>query len=124
MGTMVRVLSAVQILPPPTADAWYDISGSLERVQQDLPDRAEQLTARAAEAQQTAGLVAEPVVREGDARSVIIDEAKEWEADLIVVGSHGYTGLKRLLIGSVAQSVVHHAPCSVEVVRSKTTPTE
>jgi nucleotide-binding universal stress UspA family protein len=58
-------------------------------------------------------------VRYGDARSCIVDEAKEWGADLIVVGSHGYTGLKRLLLGSVAQSVVTHAPCSVEVVRGK-----
>ena len=39
--------------------------------------------------------------------------------DLIVVGSHGYSGIKRWLLGSVAQSVVSHAPCSVEVVRHK-----
>jgi nucleotide-binding universal stress UspA family protein len=58
-------------------------------------------------------------VRQGDPRTVIIDEAKAWSADLIVVGSHGYTGIKRLLLGSVAQSVVSHAPCSVEVVRPK-----
>ena len=50
-----------------------------------------------------------------------LDRAEEWSADLVVVGSHGYTGLKRLLLGSVAQSVVSHAPCSVEVVRKKRT---
>jgi nucleotide-binding universal stress UspA family protein len=60
-------------------------------------------------------------VRHGDPRSVTIDEATEWRADLIVVGSHGYTGIKRLLLGSVAHSVVSHAPCSVEVVRQKQT---
>jgi len=38
-------------------------------------------------------------------------------ADLILLGSHGYTGLKRWLMGSVAQFVVGHAKCSVEVVR-------
>ena len=48
-----------------------------------------------------------------------VDEATEWPADLIVLGSHGYTGLKRWLLGSVAQSVVAHASCSVEVVRGK-----
>ena len=58
-------------------------------------------------------------MRDGDPRSAIVDEAEEWGADLIVVGSHGYTGLKRWLLGSVAQSVVGHAPCSVEVVRRK-----
>jgi nucleotide-binding universal stress UspA family protein len=120
-GTTIRVLAAVQILPPLMADGWDDVTGSLERVQQDLCDHAAQLTRRAAKALQTAGLIAEPLVREGDARSVIVDEAKEWDADLIVVGSPEHTGLKRLLIGSVAQSVVSHAPCSVEVVRAKTT---
>ncbi|PYT09057.1 MAG: hypothetical protein DMF60_03355 [Acidobacteria bacterium] len=60
------------------------------------------------------------VVRDGDPRSVIVDEAKDWSANLIVVGSHGYTGVKRWLLGSVAHSVVSHAPCSVEVVRKST----
>src|SRR5262249_23551961 len=90
---IVRVLSAVVQIPPPASELWYDASGSLERAQQELINRAEQLTRRAAELLQSAKLPAEPVVREGDPRSVIIDEAKEWDADLIVVGSHGYSGL-------------------------------
>lgn len=53
----------------------------------------------------------------GDARMVILDEAKKWEADLIVLGSHGRRGLDRLLMGSVAESVAVHAHCSVEVIR-------
>jgi general stress protein 26/nucleotide-binding universal stress UspA family protein len=119
--TIVRVLSAVEDIPPPTADLWYDASGSLDRANQELEERFEQLSARVAESLADAGLKAEPVVRHGDPRSVIVEEAGEWNADLIVVGSHGYTGLKRLLLGSVAQSVVGHAPCSVEVVRIKPT---
>jgi nucleotide-binding universal stress UspA family protein len=65
------------------------------------------------------GLAIDKSVREGDPRHEIVDEAKRWPADLIVVGSHGYTGWKRWLLGSVAQSVVSHAPCSVEVVRKR-----
>ena len=80
---------------------------------------AEQLTTGLAETLRSSGLTAETVVRDGDPRSVIVDEARDWSADLIVVGSHGYTGVKRWLLGSVAQSVVAHAPCSVEVVRQK-----
>jgi general stress protein 26/nucleotide-binding universal stress UspA family protein len=117
--TIVRVLSAVEDILPPTADLWYDATGSLERANQELMERFEQLSARIAESLTDAGLKAEAVVRHGDPRSVIVEEATEWSADLIVVGSHGYTGLKRLLLGSVAQSVVGHAPCSVEVVRIK-----
>jgi nucleotide-binding universal stress UspA family protein len=120
-GTTVRVLSAVERVAPPAAEVWYDAGGSLERARQELTTRAEQLTAGIAETLRASGLTVEAAVRDGDPRSVIVDEAKEWGADLIVVGSHGYTGLKRWLLGSVAQSVVGHAPCSVEVVRRKQT---
>lgn len=63
------------------------------------------------------GFVVEPMVRSGEPRSVIVDVATEWRADLIVVGSHGRTGPRRLLLGSVAEYVVRHALCSVEVSR-------
>ncbi len=118
--TTVRVLSAVgPISPPPASELWYDAGGSLERVQQEITRRSEELTARAADSLRESGLRAETAVRPGDARSVIVDEATEWSADLIVVGSHGYSGIKRWLLGSVAHSVVSHAPCSVEVVRKR-----
>lgn len=53
----------------------------------------------------------------GDARQVILDLAKRWGADLIVVGSHGYRGLDRFILGSVSEAVAIHAHSSVEVVR-------
>jgi nucleotide-binding universal stress UspA family protein len=53
----------------------------------------------------------------GDPRSFILDTAKAWGADLIVLGSHGRHGWDRLLMGSVAESVAFHAHCSVEVIR-------
>ena len=48
---------------------------------------------------------------------MIVEMAQEWGADLIVVGSHGYGFWSRALLGSVSDAVVHHAPCSVLVVR-------
>lgn len=48
-----------------------------------------------------------------------VDEADTWGADLIVVGSHGHTGMMRWLLGSVATAIVRHASCSVEVVRKR-----
>jgi nucleotide-binding universal stress UspA family protein len=118
-STTVRVLSAAENIVVPVAELWYDARGDFESARQELTRRAEQLTARVAERLGTKGLPIETVVRQGDPRSAIVDEAKEWSADLIVVGSHGRTGIKRWLLGSVAQSVVSHAPCSVEVVRRK-----
>jgi nucleotide-binding universal stress UspA family protein len=120
-GTIVRVLSAVEDIVPPAAELWYDAAGSLEETRRQIAKQAEQLTNEVAKTVRASGLTIETAVRHGDARSVIVDEAKEWDADLIIMGSHGYTGIKRLLLGSVAQSVVSHAPCSVEVVRQKQT---
>ncbi|ACB95549.1 universal stress protein [Beijerinckia indica] len=49
----------------------------------------------------------------------IVRAAKEWEADLIVVGSHGRRGLTRTLVGSVAEAVMRKSPCPILVVRAK-----
>jgi len=64
-----------------------------------------------------AGFVVDTALENGDARSTIVDSAAQWGADLIVIGSHGHKGWERLLLGSVAESVVRHATCSVLVVR-------
>ena len=54
---------------------------------------------------------------QGSPRQVIVDEAEQWGADLIVLGSRGLGAWNRLLLGSVSNAVVHHAKCSVEIVR-------
>jgi nucleotide-binding universal stress UspA family protein len=54
----------------------------------------------------------------GPANQVIVEEAANWGADLIVMGSRGLGVWNRLLLGSVSSAVVHHAPCSVEIVRT------
>jgi nucleotide-binding universal stress UspA family protein len=52
-----------------------------------------------------------------DPRDALVDTAKDLGADLVVVGSHGRSGLKKLLLGSVATHVVTHAHCNVLVVK-------
>jgi nucleotide-binding universal stress UspA family protein len=59
----------------------------------------------------------ERVFREGPAPGTILEAADEFKADLIVMGTHGRTGLKRLLLGSVAELVLRKAPCPVLTVR-------
>ena len=81
--------------------------------------QGEEVAARAAHQLEAAGFHASTAVREGDARHAILDVATEWGPDVIVLGSHGRTGLDRFLLGSVSESVMRHATCSVEVVRAK-----
>lgn len=57
------------------------------------------------------------IIREGDPGLLIADYADELHADLIVIPSHGYHGVKRLLLGSVAERVLRHANCPVLVLR-------
>ena len=57
------------------------------------------------------------MVRTGSAAAEIVHAAKEMIADLIVISTHGHTGLKHVFLGSVAEHVVRHAPCPVLVVR-------
>jgi nucleotide-binding universal stress UspA family protein len=56
---------------------------------------------------------------EGLPKELIVEEARRWGADLIVLGSHGYGRMRRVVLGSVAAAVVAQAPCSVLVVRAK-----
>ena len=64
-----------------------------------------------------AGLKATGAVLSGKAKKVILEEARKWDADLIVVGSHGRRGIKRFLLGSVSEAVVMNAHCSAVVMR-------
>jgi nucleotide-binding universal stress UspA family protein len=59
------------------------------------------------------------ILYEGDAADAIVNAASELPARLIVVGTHGRTGLSRIALGSVAEAVLRSAPCSVLVVRIK-----
>lgn len=117
-NSTVRIIAVIQPYTPPATE--FVLAGAtLEDVRQQQASSAELLTGRAANTLREAGLSTETTVREGDPRSAIVDESDEWRAELIVVGSHGRTGLTRWLLGSVAQAIVAHASCSVEVARRR-----
>ena len=80
--------------------------------------REERAVLEAKEILAYAGLKLTGEVVSGYPKAAIVDEAKVWGADLIVVGAHGRRGLERLLRGSVSEAVAMHAHCSVEVIRS------
>ena len=92
--------------PLPLADISEQLEESATR---ELPKIAQQ--------EECAGLAVEQVIAHGDAASEIVRVAKERQVDLIVIASHGRTGLGRILFGSTAEQVVRHAPCPVLVVK-------
>ena len=116
----VKVLTAYELPLPPTPEAWAMPPNYLEELDRAASDQARSVVERAVARLKT-GMGLEANVKgeavPGPPRVVILDVAETWDADLIVVGSHGYRGWERFLLGSVSQSVVAHAKCSVEVVR-------
>ena len=119
-GSAVKVLTSFELPAPPTPEGWALPANYFEEMDLALRQQARNTIDRAVaklkpKLAQTVSLDAQIVP--GPARDVILDEAETWGADLIVVGSHGYRAWERFLLGSVSQSVVSHAKCSVEVVR-------
>ncbi|MFZ0703968.1 MAG: universal stress protein [Candidatus Korobacteraceae bacterium] len=64
------------------------------------------------------GLKAFEFVQTGKSAAEIVNTAKQWGASFIVIGCHGRCGIKRALLGSVAEEVIRHAPCPVLVVKA------
>ena len=96
-------------LPP---DFWANVKSEAE---QKLDEHAAAL--------RTTGVTVECHVREGYPATVIVDEADTLRCDLIVIGTHGHSGLKHLLLGSIAERVVQKAACPVLTVKSPNSPT-
>jgi nucleotide-binding universal stress UspA family protein len=124
-GSEIRVISVVPLVVPlgdtagfPFAPV-YSSRGAVEAIERQWQSRAEEAVARARQVLSEARIksVETESLPMGDARQVILNQAKDWAADLIVVGSHGYRGIDRLMLGSVSESVAVHAHCSVEVIR-------
>ena len=95
-----------------------------EEFQTEAPEAVDRLVAGAKgfveevrKKAETQGVRIEPLVREGETYKVITDLARKFASDVIVMGSHGRTGIKRLLMGSVTEKVLGYAPCPVLVIR-------
>lgn len=117
-----RVVSVLE--PPLTMSEPFGGSVEFYREAEDAVRRQAQAAATQAEnrvREHFGGALAEDALASevviGSPARRIVEEAQKWEADLIVVGSHGYGFWERMMLGSVSQSVAQHAPCSVLVVR-------
>jgi len=108
---VLHVLQPVDTVPPPEMAHGY----APELEDEKLPARA--LIERIANELRKVGFAAQTGVRVGDAADTILEQAAQWNADLIAVGSHGKRSIHDFLLGSVAESVARRAECSVVIVR-------
>lgn len=91
--TAVRVLHAVVKFVPPAA-ALVDAGGSLEEARAEVLNQYQDLVSGVAARLQARGISAEAIVLQGEPGKVIVQDAQDWEADLIVMGSHSYGPIK------------------------------
>ncbi|OHE57818.1 MAG: hypothetical protein A2Z47_01480 [Thermodesulfovibrio sp. RBG_19FT_COMBO_42_12] len=109
-GSEIQVISVVDV----TEEFMARAPGAVE----DLVKKAKEIVEDVKKKAFSEGIKAESIVREGDAYKVIVNIAKKQGANAIMMGSHGRTGLRRLLMGSVTERVIGHAPCPVLIVKA------
>lgn len=121
-GSRVKILSVVELPFLPTTETWTapdDYYNKLEQAGREEAQTAVENAEKRIRESQGAALEISSKIIEGHTLTEILDEATSWEADLIVLGSHGRRGLRRFLLGSVSNAVASHADCSVEIVRRR-----
>ncbi len=109
-GGNLKVVSIVDVPAEYYAEAPKAVDNLIESAKGFVKD-----VKKSAEA---AGVDADTFVGEGEAYEIITKLSREQKADIIIMGSHGRTGLKRLLMGSVTEKVIGHSPCPVLVIKS------
>ena len=119
-GSEVKVITAAEMPIMLGMEPWAASPDYFEQIQKGIRSAAQDVISRAMAKLNTVEdktLKISTEIIEGPPRQVIVDEAENWHADLIVIGSRGLGAWNRLLLGSVSSGVLHHAGCSVEIVR-------
>ncbi|HEY8560571.1 MAG TPA: universal stress protein [Pyrinomonadaceae bacterium] len=122
-GDVIIVISVVDMALPLSVDLYAGYQPTTEELENTVKANAEKILGTTGDklkeifSEQNVSIITE--LLHGSPESRIVEKAEETHADLIIVGSHDYNRWERLLLGSVSDSVIHHAPCSVLVVRNK-----
>src|ERR1051325_8701301 len=120
VGTAVGLLHVIEFPAPPPMPGMRTVTLSLQNSTIAKHARARLKTLAKRESKGDVKLT--PILRSGNSFYGIITTARERAADLIVIATHGYTGAKRVLLGSTTERVVRHAPCLVLTVPGHATP--
>lgn len=106
-------LKAISVVDVPS-----EFYGEAPQIVDDMIKKAKGYAEDVKKQAESAGVKTETFVREGESYLAITDLARKQDINTIVMGSHGRTGLKRLLMGSVTEKVIGHSPCPVLVVKT------
>jgi nucleotide-binding universal stress UspA family protein len=119
-GSEIGLVMAIDPWPPVGGEGWALPPHYYDDVARALRESADGVLAAARERfAGSEGVTVTSTVLTGTPARAVVDEAERWEADLVVVGSHGHGVLKRFLLGSVSHAIAMHAHCSVELVRKR-----
>ncbi|MDQ3063222.1 MAG: universal stress protein, partial [Acidobacteriota bacterium] len=111
-NTAIKIVSVFEIIEPLDISISPEFSQELEHsAHKKAQEFAEQDAAQIRECFPNIDLTTQ--VSMGAPDQILINTAKEWAADLVVIGSHGRGFWGRMLLGSITDSLVHYAPCSV-----------
>jgi nucleotide-binding universal stress UspA family protein len=117
--TIFSVLTVAETVSPPAMVELLPGALDVSDVQRRTDVVAGTISSNAASQLRGYGFTADGVSMEGDPKDMIVEHANKWQADLVVVGSGDRSRLEKFFLGSVSQSVVTHAPCSVLVIKPK-----
>jgi nucleotide-binding universal stress UspA family protein len=113
---LLRCLVGIPLLMPDLAGMYSSMQ--IEETIEQFRAEAEGYLATIQQQRARPGVTIQAEVHDGDAAGVIVDLAAEEGVDLIVMSTHGYSGLQRWALGSVTERVLQRAPCPVLVIRS------
>jgi nucleotide-binding universal stress UspA family protein len=116
-GSEVKVVSVVHLVLS-AIESWPGAPEIISRFKKEGTAQAEEAVAAAEKIISEAELQTTGATLTGSPKACIVDEAKEWGANLVVVGSHGRRGVTKLFMGGVSEAVAMHAHCSVDVIRT------
>ncbi len=118
-NTEIEVLTVIHSRWPIVGDPFFTVASahieSMHEQQRDAPNLLRGAVARIRARAPRLAVTSKAV--EGVPHDAIVQEAADWGADLIILGSHGYGPIRRALLGSVAAAVAVEAPCAVEIIR-------
>jgi nucleotide-binding universal stress UspA family protein len=117
-GATLHVVHVVRTAPTTAIGAEYADVSVLATANAELRDQGNQICAQVVSDAEREGVSTQVHNVEGDPGDVLIKVAEGVDADLIVIGNRGMTGMKRFVLGSVPNKVSHHCPCSLLIVNT------